>query len=143
MKENKEETITEGFGFESNPISDGPAPFIKGTEFDGQGLTLEVVGMEKYKPELGADGKDYGVKNTYGAGGVLTKEHYLVSKKILEEGQTFKYKFLEGETPRYFDNCSVGFFFAINKAELKAGDKVLITRNKKSSTDIDWLISKI
>jgi hypothetical protein len=139
----KEETITEGFGFENKAQSEGLAPFIKGTEFDGEGLTLEVVGMEKYTPELGSDGKDYGVKNTYGAGGVIVKEHYLVGKKILKEGETFKYKFTEDETPRYFDNCSVGFFFAVNKAELKAGDKVSIKRAKRSSTDIDWSITKI
>src|SRR5574343_878391 len=113
------EKITDGFGFENQSQSEGKAPFIKGIEFDGDGLRLEVVGMEKYIPEKGEDGKDYGVKNTYGAGGVLVKEHYLVGKGVLKEGETFKYKFIEDGKPRYFDNCSVGFFFAIDKAELK------------------------
>ena len=143
--ENNEELITDGFGFKNDVSAEreGPAPFIKGAEFDGDGLTLEVVGMEKYTPELGSDGKDYGAKNTYGAGGKLVKENYLIMKKVLEEGQTLKYRFLEDGKPRYFDNCSVSFFFAVNKAELKPGEKVLIKRNKISSTNIEWSITKI
>lgn len=142
---NEEAKITDDFGFENEAGSEreGPAPFIKGMEFDGEGLTLEVVGMEKYTPELGADGKDYGAKSTYGPKGVLVKENYLVSKKVLEEGQTLKYRFLQDGKPRYFDNCSVSFFFAVTKAELKPADKVLIKRNKISSTNIEWSITKI
>jgi len=112
--------------------------FIKGADFDGEGLNLEFVKMEVFTPT----DAQYGVKNTYGMGGKLEKENYFVKNKKLEEGQSFKYYFKDGDQEREFDNNSVRFFFAYEKAKLQAGDKVTIKRNKKSNTDIEWTIAK-
>lgn len=94
--------------------------------------------MEKFKP---ADDK-YGVKNTYGAGGVVTKEHWFIKNGLLEEGESFKYTFKHNGVEKSFDNSSLGFYFTFVKAELEAGDKVLIKRDKQSETKVDWSISK-
>ena len=116
--------------------------FLKGVDFDGEGKVLEVVKMEKFTPALGKDGKDYGVKNIYGAGGVVTKEHWFIKNGLLKEGESFKYTFKDGEMEKSFDNGSLGFYFTFVKADLMVGDKVLIKRDKKSETKIDWTIEK-
>jgi hypothetical protein len=113
--------------------------YLKGIEFDSEGLELEVVRMEKFTPE---DSK-YGVKNTYGAGGVVEKEHWFIKNGILKEGESFRYVFIHNGTEKSFDNASLGFYFSFVKAELLAGDKVLIKRDKKSETKVDWDITKI
>lgn len=112
--------------------------FIKGVEFDGEGLVLEFVKMDKFTP---IDAK-YGVANQYGPGGVVTKENFFVKNKKLAEGESFKYSFKEGDKEREFDNNSVRFFFAYEKANLQPGEKVTIKRNKKSTTDVEWTITK-
>ena len=112
--------------------------FIKGAEFDGEGLVLEFIKMDKFVPT----DAQYGVQNQYGAGGVVTKENYFVKNGKLAEGESFKYYFKEGEKEREFDNNSVRFYFASEKAALKEGDKVTIKRNKKSNTDVEWNIAK-
>lgn len=112
--------------------------FIKGAEFDGEGLQLEFLKMEKFTP---ADAQ-YGVKNQYGAGGVITKPNYFVSKGLLNEGESFRYYFKEGEKEREFENNSVRFYFAYEKAKLVAGENVAIKRNKISNTDVVWSITK-
>lgn len=116
--------------------------FIKGTDLDGEGLTgLEVVKMEKFTPSVGDDGTVYGVKNTYGAGGALVKEHWFIKQGILTEGQSFKYSFTKDGEETSFDNSSLGFYFAFTKVNPKAGEKVSIKRDKKSNTDITWTIT--
>ena len=62
--------------------------YIKSAELD-QGMALEVVSMEVFTP----DNPQYGVSNKYGPGGVLEKENWFVTKGLLEEGQSFRYKF--------------------------------------------------
>ena len=136
------EDITKGFFPESDNDDSAVKGYIKGSEFDGEGLKLEVVGMEVYTPKKGENGEDYGAKHTYGAGGVITKENYLIKEGILKEGETFKYKFKQDGVERNFDNSSVGFSFAVKNAGLKEGDIVTIKRNKKSNFDIKWLITK-
>jgi len=133
MEENK--SVSDEF-----EVPRAESSFIKGADFDGDGLLLEVVKMEKFKPAPGKDGKDYGVKNTYGAGGVVTKEHWFIKNGLLAEGESFKYTFKQGETEKSFDNGSLGFYFAFIKADLKAGDKVLIKREKLSETKVNWTI---
>ena len=113
--------------------------FLKGADFDGDGLKLEVVKMEKFTPK---DDK-YGVKNTYGAGGVVTKEHCFIKNNLLKEGESFKYTFKSEDVEKSFDNSSLGFYFTFVKAELQAGDIVLIKRNKISETKVDWSMTKI
>ncbi len=125
------------FGDESTPVAG--SKFLKGADFDGNGLDLVVVGVEVFTPE----NADYGVKHTYGTGGIVTRENWLIKNGILQEGQTFKYKFTADELPKELDNGSIGLFFAFKDANPTEGQKVNIKRNKKSNTDIDWTITKI
>src|SRR5574343_469520 len=108
--------------------------FLKGTDFDGEGQTLVVVGMEKFTPE----NTDFGVKNTYGPGGVVTKENWFVKEGVLEEGQSFKYRFTQNGENKEFDNNSVSFFFAFRNLNPEPGQEITIKRTKKSNTDVDW-----
>lgn len=108
--------------------------FIKGNEFDGEGLKLTFIKMEKFTPP----DSQYGVKNVYGAGGKVEKENFFVKKGLLAEGESWKYYFKDGEKEREFDNNSVRFYFAYENAKLVEGDVVTIKRNKKSNTEIDW-----
>ena len=121
-------------------MSEAPAgagtTFIKGMEFDN-GMDVEVVGMEKFTPE----NSDYGIKNTYGAGGVVTKENWFVKQGILKEGESFKYKFKVDGVDKSFDNNSLSFYFAFTKVDPAAGDNLHIKRTKNSSTDVKWDIT--
>lgn len=112
--------------------------FLRGADFDGDGQILTVVGVEKFKPE----NPKYGVKNTYGAGGVLEKKHWFIDKGLLEEGESFKYRFTQNDLPKEFDNSSLSFFFAFKDANPEQGQIVTIKRNKKSDQDIEWTITQ-
>jgi hypothetical protein len=127
--------IFEGAGTEQ----DGGSNFFKGVDFDGDGLTLEVVSMEKFTPK----DPEYGVKHTYGAGGKVTKENWFVKNGLLEEGQSFKYTFKLGEKYMTFDNSSVSFYFAFTRVNPKKGDKVFIKRDKESNTQVNWTVTKV
>src|SRR3990167_5088547 len=94
--------------------------FLKGADFDGEGLVVEVVGMEKFTP---GDPK-FGIKNTYGAGGVVVKENWFIKQGILEEGQSFKYSFVVDGLEKAFDNSSLSFYFAFTNLNPGRGDKV-------------------
>ena len=109
--------------------------FLKGADFDG-GLTLEIVKMEKFVP---AD-KKYGVHNYLVDGAI--KENWFIKSGLLKDGETFRYTFKSGDSEKTFDNCSLGFYFKFVEAELKAGDTVVIKRDKKGPTTVDWEITK-
>jgi hypothetical protein len=109
--------------------------YLKGADFDG-GLDVVVVSMEKFTPT----NPDYGIKNTYGAGGVVTKENWFVKQGILKEGESFKYTFEVDGVKKEFDNNSLSFYFAFTNKDPKAGDSLKITRDKKSSTDVSWTL---
>lgn len=129
--------ITDGFGLEKE--ESGEIPFIKGVEFATEdGLVLEVGSMKVITPE---DPK-FGASHVYGAGGVITRENYLVKSEVLKEGQSLRYNFVKDGVDKYFDNHSAGFFFEMKKAELKTGDKVKIKRTGESK-DTKWEITKI
>lgn len=129
----------ENIGVASDFVTEvGSSAFLKGANFD-EGLDVEVVSMSKFTPS----NPDYGIKNTYGAGGVVTKENWFVKQGILEEGQSFKYTFIVGETEKEFDNNSLSFYFAFTKVNPKKGDKLNIKRTKNSSTDVEWTIKEI
>jgi hypothetical protein len=113
--------------------------FIKGADFDGEGLVLEFVRSEVFTP---MDAK-FGASHNYGPGGVITKENYLVKNGKLKEGESFKYYFKDGEQEREFDSNSVGSYFAFSKADLKGGEKLHIKRNKVSNMDVKWDIKKV
>lgn len=108
--------------------------FLKGVDFDGEGLILEVVGMDK----IVASDPKFGIKNEYGAGGVVTKENWFITNDLLEEGETFRYTFKQAGVEKTFDQSSVGFYFAFTNKDPKAGEIVSIKRTKKSNTDVKW-----
>jgi len=131
--------ITDGFFVEDENKVEGAVPYLKGVDFDGEGQTLEVGKLEVFTP------KDiqYSAQNTYGVGGIIKKENYLVKTGVLKEGESLKYRFMQDGVEKYFSNHSAGFFFAVKNAGLELGDKVNIKRSKKSNTDIEWTITKI
>lgn len=95
--------------------------FIKGAEFDGDGLTLQFSQpMEKLKasnPKYGAEEKDF-----------------LVKQEILEVGETFRYHFKTADgSERKIDSKSSPLFIGIKQCEdLGVGDWVKITRTGKT-----------
>lgn len=131
--DNKQEGVADEFIVERTQTS-----FLKGIDFDGEGKTLEVVKMDKFIPN---DPK-YGVKNEYGAGGIITKEHWFIKNGILKEGESFKYTFKDGDTIKTFDNSSLSFYFSFTKAELKEGDIVSIKRDNSNDKRPEWFIIK-
>lgn len=127
----------EGVANNLKPENTGSSNFLKGSDFDGEGLVVEVVGMEKFTPE---DSK-YGIKNTYGAGGVLEKENWFIKQGILVEGESFKYSFNVDGIEKRFDNSSLSFYFAFTNLNPSRGEKILIKRNMKSQTNVEWYIT--
>lgn len=132
-------SITDGFGLEKKE-DNGISPFIKGADFDGEGLVLEVVGTEAVTPK----DAQYGASNVYGTGGVVKKENYLIKSGVIAEGQSLRWKFKQDELEKIFDNHSAGFFIEMSKAKLEEGDKVSIKRIKGAlPTDTKWEIKKV
>lgn len=95
--------------------------FIKGAEFDGDGLVLQVSkAMEKIKasnPKYGAEEKDF-----------------LVKQEILEVGETFRFYFKTPEgDERKIDTKSSPFFIGFKQCEeLGVGDWIRVTRTGKT-----------
>lgn len=108
--------------------------FLTGADFDGEGLVLEVVGMDKV---VASDPK-FGIKNEYGAGGVVTKENWFIKNELLEEGDTFRYTFKQGGVEKIFDQSSIGFYFAFTHLDPIGGEILSIKRNKISNTNVKW-----
>lgn len=129
---------TNGVASEYRTGNQGSSSFIKGADFDG-GLEVEVIGMEKFTPN---DPK-FGVHNIYGAGGVVTKKNWFVKEGILNEGESFKYKFKVGGVEKSFDNSSLSFYFAFTKLNPILGDKINIKRTKESDTKVEWFITVV
>lgn len=131
----------EKMGVASEYITDGnsESTFLKGVDFDGNGLEVEVVSMEKFTP----DDPKYGVTNTYGPGGVVTKENWFIKKKLLDEGQTWRYTFKVDGVQKVFDNKSATFYFAFTRVNPEPTEVLSIKRNKISDTKVDWTINKI
>lgn len=113
--------------------------FVNSKDFDN-GMTLLADGMEVFTPEEAK----YGVKNEYGAGGVIIKENFFVKKGILKEGESFRYTFKTVEGGEVvFENNSASFYFAFTKVNPDLGDKLSIQRNSISQFEIDWKISQV
>lgn len=96
--------------------------WIKGAEFDGGGLVLQLVKpLEKVK----ANNPEYGAQ----------EDDYLVKGEILEVGQTLRFTFKDAEsTERKFDTSSTPFFIGFKQCEdLGVGDWVHITRTGKTN----------
>lgn len=93
----------------------GKSDWLTGADFDGDGLTLKVVSVDKIASQYGAD-----------------DAHSLVEKGVLESGQTFRYVFADPEgNERKFDSHSTPFMIAMNQSEFNFGDFLHITRTGK------------
>lgn len=104
--------------------------FLKGDDFE-KGVELKVVGMEKIKANEG-----------FGA----TIADYLCKEGIIEEGETFRYRFTqetEGEDiEKIYDTKSAVFFISMKECDPDNGDVVKITRTGKLR-DTKYNIKKI
>lgn len=102
--------------------------WLKGKDFDGAGLTLQVAKpMEKINSQYGAEEDDY-----------------LVENNILEKGQTFRYTFKDSEgRERKIDSCSTPFFIAFKQVEeLGVGDWILVKRTG-TTTKTRYSVEKV
>jgi hypothetical protein len=96
--------------------------WLKGEEFDGEGLVLQVVKpLEKVK----SNNPKYGAQET----------DFLVKNDLLEVGETFRFTFMTPDgTERKFDTKSSPFFIGFKQCEeLGVGDWVKITRTGKTT----------
>lgn len=104
----------------------GKSDWLTGADFDGDGLVLKVVSVDKISSQYGAD-----------------DSHSLVEKGILSSGQTFRYVFADAEgNERKFDSHSTPFMIAMNNAEFNFGDFLHITRTGKQK-DTRYVAEKV
>ena len=94
--------------------------FIKAEHFEGEGLTLQCLGFEKFtasNPKFGADEKDA-----------------LYKQDILAKGESFRYSFRnkEGEE-KVYETKSAAIFIAFNdeNLNLENGDWVRVSKTGK------------
>lgn len=99
--------------------------FIKGKEFENEGLTLQFVSVSK------EESSEYGAEES----------NSLVERGVLEEGERFVFTFKDTEgNERTFGTTSPGFVYAMNSAEINEGDNIHITRTgqaKKTRYSVD------
>lgn len=92
----------------------GKSNWLAGEDFEN-GLTLQIKSVEKVKSQ-------YGAKADSG----------MVEREILQEGETFRYTFVDGEgSEKQFDSTSMPFMIGMNSAEFNFGDWLLIKRTGK------------
>lgn len=85
---------------------------IKAKEFEGEGLVLQFLTVERVKSQYGAEA-----------------EASIVEKGILEEGEQFAFDFLDAEgTRRRLWSTSMPFFVSMQQAEISEGDWLKIRR---------------
>lgn len=99
-----------------------PGKYIRGEEFEGNGVLLEVVSFGK------------GTSEQYGA----KEDNWLVTEGKLEIGEVFVYAFkgVEGDMAgkeRTFETNSPGFFIAFTNVNPDSGTKVRISRTGKTN----------
>lgn len=102
--------------------------WLKGSDFDGEGQTLQLIKpLEK-------------VKSQYGA----TAGEYLVENNILEEGESFRYTFIDAQgIEKKIDSASTPFFIAFKQCEdLGVDDWIRITRTG-TTTKTRYSIEKV
>lgn len=91
--------------------------FLKGSDFEGDGLVLKYVGHEK-------------VPSRYGAG----EDSKIVERGILEEGEVFRFSFQDANgNQKTFDTYSFPFIIGMNQAEINEGDWLRISRSGKTT----------
>lgn len=103
--------------------------WVKAEEFDGDGLILQAVKVERMKatnPKYGAQEADA-----------------IVKREILAEGETFKYYFkTTSGDDRKLDSKSFPLFIAFKEAETEPGDWVKIQRTGKAS-ETRYTVTKV
>jgi len=105
--------------------------WIKGEEFDGEGLTLQLVQpLEKVR----SNNPKYGAQET----------DFLVKNDLLEVGESFRFVFKTTDgTERKFDTKSSPFFIGFKQCEeLGVGDWVKIARTGKT-TETRYSVEKV
>lgn len=94
--------------------------WVKPDEFDGEGATLQIKGVEK----IASRNPKYGAVET----------DYLVKNDVLEVGQTFQYTFADKEgVVRKLDSKSTPFFIAFKQANPAPDAWVRIQRTGKTT----------
>lgn len=85
---------------------------VKAAEFDGTGLTLQIISTERIKSQYGAEA-----------------DASIVEKGILEEGEQFLFTFKdESGDERKLYSTSVPFFIGMQQAEINLEDWLHIRR---------------
>ena len=85
---------------------------LKAKEFEGKGLTLQFISVERIKSQYGAEA-----------------DASIVEKGILDEGEQFLFVFKDAEGDnRLHYSTSVPFFFAMQKVEINQNDWLHIRR---------------
>lgn len=85
---------------------------IKAKEFEGKGLTLQFLSVEKVQSQYGAEA-----------------DASIVEKGILEEGEQFLFRFkdVEGADRKHY-STSMPFFIGMQQTEINEGDWLHIRR---------------
>ncbi len=97
-------------------MDNGSNEWIKASEFEGDGLKLKALKVEKVK----ASNPQYGAE----------EDDLFVEREVLKVGETLRYNFLTPEgTTRKIDSTSVPLFVGFKKADIKPEDWVHIQRS--------------
>lgn len=103
-----------------------PKKYLSGTDFEGDGLKLEVVVMEKIKANEG-----------YGA----NEADYLFKQGLLGKGETFRYTFLLDGEEKFYDTKSAVFFISMKNLDPSPKTKIIIKRSgkgKETKYDVNY-----
>lgn len=97
----------------SEKMKKGGNEWLSGEDFEGKGITLQIVSTET-------------VPSAYG----VAEDHYFVQQEILKVGETFRYNFKDVDgVERRFDTHSRPFAIGFEQCEgIEYGDWVHITR---------------
>jgi hypothetical protein len=99
----------------------GGGEFLKASNFEGNGMTLEV--------------KDFKVIRAKNADFGANSNDYLMTSGMLKEGETIRYTFrtmpdkdgFDG-SDKTFDSKSVGFYISFSQLDPEKGDKIHIAK---------------
>lgn len=93
----------------------GKSDWLVGADFEGEGQVLQIKAVGK-------------VKSQYGA----AADSSMVEKGILEEGEIFRYTFVDSKgVEKNFDSHSMPFMIAMTQAEFNFDDWLHIKRTGK------------
>jgi hypothetical protein len=100
---------------------------IKASEFEGDGLILQFLKVERIQSQFGAD-----------------EDSTIVDKGILEEGEQFQFDFKDAEgINRRLWSTSMPFFLSMQSSELNENDWLHIQRSGKTNKDKKYTVTKV